>query len=138
MKQRRGEMFMACDRGIFRKSRKECLEEIGLEVFDFNKEYELLKYKYLSFEKLSRKEWKQCQRCIKCKGMPNKYCIWREEIREKYSNYNITELLDFKRYLELCAEKRKGIIWARKRVIERGLYTAYQKVIEEIIEFKKG
>ena len=128
---------MACDTGVFRKSRKGCLEEVGLEIFDFNKEHELLKYKYLSFETLSRKEWKQCQWCIKCKGMPSKYYAWREEIREKYSDYNITELMDFGRYLDLCAGRR-GIVFTRKSLIKYSFYRDYQQVIEEIIEFKKG
>lgn len=120
-----------------RKNRRECLTEVGEERFGFERKFEVLKYKYVTFERLTRKEWEQCQRCIKCMKMPHKYPMWRGEIREKYIGHSLTDLLDFKSYLELCARKRKGLITTKNREIEINMYKDYQKVIDELIEFKR-
>ena len=124
-------------KGLLRKSRKECLTEVGEERFEFERKYEILKYKYVTFEYLTRKEWEQCQRCINCMRMPHKYSMWRGEIREKYIGHSLTDLLDFKSYLDLCARKRLKMLPTKNREIEINMYRDYQKVIDELIEFKR-
>ncbi|MBQ9122422.1 MAG: hypothetical protein IJY10_02900 [Lachnospiraceae bacterium] len=116
---------------------KRRLIEAGKKRFDFNKEQELLKYKYINFENMTPKEWRQCQKCIACKGMPYNYPGWRAGIREKYIGYSLTELVDFRRYLIQCARKRKCIFSPRKRHIEQNFFVDFGKVIEDLIALKK-
>lgn len=120
-----------------RKSRKGCLVEAGKERFDFDKEYELIKYKYINYERLTKREWEWCQRGIKSKRLPYKHCDWTWQIREKYSLYNITELEEFQKYLDWCVWRKRGGISTKKNMLERSLYAEYKKIIEEMIEFKK-
>lgn len=90
-----------------RKDRKGCLVPVGKEQFGFCKGREMLRYKYLCHEKLTKDEWEQCERCDQCIGMPYSYYDWSEEIKKKYGTYDLIQLIEFDKYLELCIRKRK-------------------------------
>lgn len=47
---------------VLRKNRKKCYTQIGKEKYDFDRENELLEYKYLCCAKMKRKEWEQCRK----------------------------------------------------------------------------
>lgn len=82
---------------VLRSSRKKCFLQIGKDKYNFDRKEELIKYKYLCCAKLSRSEWKKCINM----NMPYNYQDWKNDIENKYSIYNKSQLYDFIRYLEL-------------------------------------
>ena len=79
-----------------RKEKGDCVYKVGKERFGFDENTELSKYKYLCCENMTGKEWK------KRNGLPYSYYEWSRQIKSKYNQYNIEQLEEFSRYLELC------------------------------------
>lgn len=80
-----------------RKTRRYCYVKLGKERFGFNKNEELLKYKYICGEKLSRREWKKCL----SQNAPYSFKQWKELIENKYGKYSKEQLNEFIKYLEI-------------------------------------
>lgn len=87
---------------VLRRTREECTEQIGKEKYDFNRDEELIKYKYLCGAKMKRKEWKKCKNYINSYS----YSEWKLNVREKYNVYSKNQLEEFSRYLELGIRSR--------------------------------
>ena len=68
--------------------------------FDFFKDDAVLTYKYISGEKLNKKEWEKCLE----NDMPISFLEWEEAIQEKYSEYNEEQLTEFQLYIESLLE----------------------------------
>ena len=83
-----------------RSTRKRCYGELGEIRFDFFKDDAILKYKYISGEKLSKKEWKKCLG----KNMPISFAEWEEFVQEKYDEYSKEQLKEFCIYLETLSD----------------------------------
>lgn len=103
---------------IRRKERGSCVIKVGKERFNFDKKEELIKYKYLCCESMKKKEWK------KCNDLPYSYYGWSQEIKNRYVKYNLQQLEEFKRYLELCTRK--------KRVFQEGSNLIYAALVATI------
>lgn len=71
------------------------MRKIGIEYLDFNYQMELIKYKYLTGEGLSAKEWKRLNEREKY----NTYFAWKESIRKKNENKTDLELKELIEYL---------------------------------------
>lgn len=114
-----------------RRSRKNCYIQLGRERFDFNKDEELLKYKYICGEKIDRKAWKKCLE----KNMPYSYAQWERLIKEKYKEFNKEQLKEFEKYLEIGAFS-KNIYKIKDNIILAGLMSAFFAAVFTImIEF---
>ena len=84
--------------------KRKSIIEIGIQYFDFEFFKELVIYKYLCRDSLSKKEWKKLDNGI----MFDSYHQWEDYILKKYENYNETKII------EKCKEKRR----TRQRVLE--------------------
>lgn len=80
-----------------RTVRKYCYVQLGRERFDFNRDEELLRYKYVCGEKLSRRDWKKCQ----LYNMPYSFDRWEGLIKDKYRKYSSEQLNEFEKYLKI-------------------------------------
>lgn len=79
-----------------RTTRQRCFVEM-LEIhFDFVKDDELLKYKYICGEALSKKEWEKCL----VENMPISFAQWEEFTKEKYGEYSKEQLEEFQKHLK--------------------------------------
>lgn len=80
-----------------RSTRKYCYVQLGKERFDFNKDEEFVRYKYVCGEKLSRREWKKCSSY----NMPYSFEQWKGLIKDKYKKYSAEQLNEFENYLKI-------------------------------------
>lgn len=87
----------ANDKTMTRKTRKNCYIERGKECFGFDKNRELMIYRYLCDERLTRKEFKNCKQ----ENVPNNFKQWEENIRKRYEQYDSLQLEEFERYLKV-------------------------------------
>ena len=81
-----------------RESHKECIEKIGKQIYEFDRNEELFVYKYLNGFGMSKKEWKK----YKKGNFPNSFIEWEQRIKKKYRSYENNKLRNFLAYLDAC------------------------------------
>lgn len=88
-----------------RTNRKEKMTERGKTEFQFDIIKELTIYKIMSFEKVSKKNWKKIDET-------HRFCShddWKKYVREKYSSFKENELKEFDFYLSHLIETGKAV-----------------------------
>lgn len=109
-----------------RRWRGSCINRVGKERFAFDKKVELLKYKYLCCDSMTRMEWR------KREELPYSYYEWKKEIWSKYDKYNAKQLEEFKRYLVLCS-RRENIFRESNSIIYAALAASTITIILDSI-----
>lgn len=112
---------------IRRKEKGACVFKVGRDRFDFDRKEEFVKYKYLCCESMKKKEWK------KCNDLPYSYCKWSQEIKNKYVKYNLQQLEELKRYLELCIRKKSVFQDASNLVYAALTAAAFTMILDKIV-----
>ncbi len=85
--------------------KRKSIIEIGIQYFDFEFFKELVIYKYLCRDSLSKKEWKKLDNGI----MFDSYHQWEDYILKKYENYNETKIIEFYKYLKNVKRKEEPV-----------------------------
>lgn len=78
-----------------RINRKACIRDIGEKKFDFDYNKELIEYKYMSGERMSRKEWRKMNKYEKY----NSYTEWETSIVKENKHKTEKQLKEFDYYL---------------------------------------
>nr|DAQ50362.1 MAG TPA: hypothetical protein [Caudoviricetes sp.] len=112
-----------------RTKRKNCINKIGKEKYNFNSKEEFIKYKYMCCVQMKKREWKKCREY----DVSYSYSEWKGKIREKYNIYSKSQLEEFSRYLKLgvcdnnISREIKSVVWASL------LSSAFAVVFENIV-----
>lgn len=88
---------------MIRLNRKNCIEQIGKKKFMFDVNQELLYYKYLCGNRMSRKEWKK----LDGDRLVFTYDQWSEQIKDKYDMFPKKCKIEFSKYLNQCIRERE-------------------------------
>ena len=87
---------------MYKRSRKECLKDIGKKEYGFDIEREEIIYLYHCGMKLSRKQWKKLDEIEKDGGCS--YKKWEQYIKQKYLTENNEEFKGFLRQFLVVQE----------------------------------
>lgn len=79
-----------------RINRKPCMHDIGKRKFGFDYKEEIIRYKYLTGERMSSSEWKKMEKYEKC----NSYFAWKELIEKNNKEKTEEQLKEFDHYLD--------------------------------------
>lgn len=110
-----------------KRNRGACLLGVGKERFNFDSKSEFVKYKFLCCETMKISEWK------KCREYSYSYYEWSQEIKNRFAKYNVRQLAEFEKYLELCIRK-KTILSDSSNIIYAALIaTALTILFSEVV-----
>lgn len=79
-----------------RKKRSCCIYSRGVNYYHFDFEKEFAVYKYLCGEKVTNKQWKY----INDNNSFEFYGQWETYVRQKYQEYDVNKLSEFRKYLQ--------------------------------------
>lgn len=86
-----------------RETRKSEFYNMGKNRFGFDSKDEVIKYKYITGDKLTQEEWDKTLRT----NIPVSFKQWKEEVDTKYSHYLVEHLVEFKAYLRVGIKNKE-------------------------------
>lgn len=109
---------------------KHCIDYVGKNYYEFDKEYEMIVYKYLCFKSLKKGECK----IINDNHKFLTYMQWKNYIYDKYREYEDDKLNEFSHFLEQNIRNATPKFENWKLIITVLLTLFCDKIFETIIE----